>query len=74
MQLLLQLWIRRRADAAWRRYNYKLPRYNQMMNALTWMSHSQNLRRMASEYVIDLCAPSCVQLQSASVFALHTGL
>ena len=39
------------------RYNYKLPRYNQMMNALTWMSHSQNLRRMAQEYVIDLCAP-----------------
>ena len=37
-----------------RRYNYKLPRYNQMMNALTWMSHAQNLKRVAREHVIDL--------------------
>lgn len=36
------------------RYNYKLPRYNQIINALTWMSHSQNLRRVAREHVIDL--------------------
>ena len=36
------------------RYNYKLPRYNQMMNALTWMSHAQNLKRVAREHVIDL--------------------
>ncbi|KAK9808186.1 hypothetical protein WJX73_006212 [Symbiochloris irregularis] len=36
------------------RYGYKLPRYNQIINALTWMSHSQNLRRVAREHVIDL--------------------
>ena len=40
--------------AVGRRYNYKLPRYNQMMNALTWMSHAQNLKRVAREHVIDL--------------------
>ena len=25
-----------------------------MINALTWMSHAQNLRRMSKDYVIDL--------------------
>lgn len=53
-------------------------RFNQMMNSLTWMSHSQNLRRMAREHTIDLCAllllfsiafkcivgPSCQRLHS----------
>ncbi len=36
------------------RYNIKMPRYNQIVNALTWMSHSQNLRRVAREHPIDL--------------------
>ena len=36
------------------RYNIKVPRYSQMIAALTWMSHSQNLRRMAREHPIDL--------------------
>ncbi|KAK9814559.1 hypothetical protein WJX72_007850 [[Myrmecia] bisecta] len=36
------------------RYGYKLPRYNQIVNALTWMSHAQNLRRVSRDYVIDL--------------------
>lgn len=36
------------------RFFNKLPRYNQMINALTWMSHAQNLRRMSQDYVIDL--------------------
>ena len=31
-----------------------MPRYSQMIAALTWMSHSQNLRRMAREHPIDL--------------------
>lgn len=31
-----------------------MPRYNQIVNALTWMSHSQNLRRVAREHPIDL--------------------
>ncbi len=29
------------------RFGYKLPRYNQIINALTWMSHAVALRRMA---------------------------
>ena len=37
-----------------RRFNIKVPRYSQMIAALTWMSHSQNLRRMAREHPIDL--------------------
>lgn len=36
------------------RFNIKVPRYNQIVNALTWMSHSQNLRRVAREHPIDL--------------------
>ena len=36
------------------RFGYKLPRYNQIINALTWMSHAVALRRMAQDYVIDL--------------------
>ncbi len=36
------------------RFFNKLPRYNQMINALTWMSHAQNLRRMSRDYVIDM--------------------
>ena len=37
-----------------RRFGIKLPRYNQIVNALTWMSHSQALKRMSRDYVIDL--------------------
>ena len=36
------------------RFGIKLPRYNQIVNALTWMSHSQALKRMSRDYVIDL--------------------
>jgi len=36
------------------RFGIKLPRYQQIVNALTWMSHSQTLRRVSREYVIDL--------------------
>lgn len=36
------------------RFGIKLPRYQQIVNALTWMSHSQTLRRVSQEYVIDL--------------------
>ena len=48
------------------RYNIKVPRYSQMIAALTWMSHSQNLRRMAREYVIDLCALLCYLLSTST--------
>lgn len=45
-----------RSDTRYRtcRFGYKLPRYNQIINALTWMSHAVALRRMAQDYVIDL--------------------
>lgn len=36
------------------RYGFKLPRYQQIINHLTWMSHAQNLRRVSREHVIDL--------------------
>lgn len=36
------------------RFGIKLPRYQQIVNALTWMSHSQTLRRVSREFVIDL--------------------
>ena len=42
--------------AAWpRRFGLKLPRYNQIVNALTWMSHSQALKRMSKDYVVRSC-------------------
>jgi len=31
-----------------------VPRYQQIISALTWMSHAQNLRRVAAEHTIDL--------------------
>ena len=36
------------------RYGFKIPRYQQIINHLTWMSHSQNLKRVSREHVIDL--------------------
>jgi hypothetical protein len=36
------------------RYNTRVPGYAQLLNALTWMGHAQNLRRVAEDYVIDL--------------------
>eukprot|EP00884_Botryococcus_braunii_P018904 jgi/Botrbrau1/5698/Bobra.0071s0031.1 len=36
------------------RSGIKLPGYNQIISTLTWMSHTQNLRRISREYVIDL--------------------
>jgi len=42
------------SDCVDHRFGYKLPRYNQIINALTWMSHAVALRRMAQDYVIDL--------------------
>ena len=39
---------------ALRRYGLKLPRYQQILNTLTWMSHTQNLKRVSREHVIDL--------------------
>jgi len=37
-----------------RRFNIRVPRYQQIISALTWMSHAQNLRRVAAEHTIDL--------------------
>ena len=31
-----------------------MPKYQQIISALTWMSHAQNLRRVAAEHTIDL--------------------
>lgn len=42
------------ALACFARYGIKLPRYQQIINHLTWMSHSQNLKRVSREHVIDL--------------------
>lgn len=39
---------------AMHRFGIKLPRYNQIVNTLTWMSHSQALKQMSKDYVIDL--------------------
>ncbi|RMZ52451.1 hypothetical protein APUTEX25_000030, partial [Auxenochlorella protothecoides] len=47
------LWDRWCPVEAWR-YNVRIPRYSQLMNSLTWMSHQQTLRRVSQEYVIDL--------------------
>ncbi|GAB4820172.1 hypothetical protein N2152v2_007218 [Parachlorella kessleri] len=47
------LWDRWCPIPAWR-YNYRIPKYNQLVNALTWMSHMQNLRRVSRDFVIDL--------------------
>lgn len=30
------------------------PRYREMINALSWIAHSQNLRRMCQDYKVDL--------------------
>jgi hypothetical protein len=38
---------------AWR-FGIRVPGHAQLMNALTWMSHLQNLRRVAREHRIDL--------------------
>ena len=47
------LWDRWCPVKAWR-YNVRIPRYSQLVNSLTWMSHQQNLRRVSQKYLIDL--------------------
>ena len=42
------------ARARARRFNIRVPKYQQIISALTWMSHAQNLRRVAAEHTIDL--------------------
>jgi lysophospholipid hydrolase len=36
------------------RYGTKAPKYQELINALSWMSHSQNLRRILEDHVVDL--------------------
>jgi hypothetical protein len=31
-----------------------VPRYRELVNALSWIAHSQNLRRMCQDYRVDL--------------------
>ena len=47
------LWDRFCPIPSWR-FNVRVPGYAAVMNTLTWLSHLQNLRRMAAEHSIDL--------------------
>lgn len=47
------LWERWCPVPAWRTH-MRLPRYSQIINQLTWMTHAHTLRRVAAEHAIDL--------------------
>lgn len=47
------LWDRLCPVPQWR-FGTKAPRYRELVNALSWMSHSQNLRRILQDHVVDL--------------------
>jgi hypothetical protein len=36
------------------RFGGTVPRYNELVNTLSWIAHSQNLRRMCQDYRVDL--------------------
>ena len=36
------------------RFGGAVPRYRELVNALSWIAHSQNLRRMCQDYRVDL--------------------
>lgn len=36
------------------RFGKAAPRYRELVNALSWIAHSQNLRRMCQDYRVDL--------------------
>eukprot|EP00798_Chlamydomonas_sp_ICE-L_P019927 gene19927-26631_t len=49
------LWDRWCPVPSWRsKPNVKLPRYSQIINQLTWMTHAHNLKRVSEDYKIDL--------------------
>jgi len=47
------LWDRWCPVPSWR-YGTRMPRYSQIINQLTWMTHAHNLRRVSEDYRIDL--------------------
>lgn len=51
------LWDRYCPIPSWRSPrigNISHPRYREMINALSWIAHSQNLRRITQDYKVDL--------------------
>lgn len=47
------LWDRWCPVPGWR-FGVRMPRYSQIINQLTWMTHAHNLRRVSEDYRIDL--------------------
>lgn len=47
---------------SWRSGAGDMPKYSQIINQLTWMTHNHNLKRVARDYKIDLYLTPPVQL------------